>query len=364
MDEGGGKFYPKKRGESVSALSVVEKALAVTVPYFAAMEIGAARTAAVVLGFAAAGMVGVGRSGLREMVVGSRGVLAVVGVGVGWDLWAKSGGESGEFLSSDCNSGEGTEVLTERTIGVFPCLIAYLFLVSSLLFLSPPYPLHLVSSSSGTRTPLSTKPNQSSFPKLARNPSTLMTSAAFAGTNLAYQSKLSLISGALLSVYPIANWVLTTGSPTAVSTGENAIYWWVLSVVAGFSAVEFGKGVRELGFGAGVAMAILAAWSVEMDDMIGLLGNIGFGGLIWAAMQFDKNSHGHDHHDHHDHGHGNHPHAQAPKEAKAPSAITRSLMKSTVGVPLLHSILIERDSRRIFYFMWCALSSPLPSAYH
>lgn len=260
-------------------------------------------------------------------------------------------------------------MLTERTVGVFPCLIAYLFLVSSLLFLSPPYPLHLVSSSSGTRTPLSTKPNQSSFPKLARNPSTLMTSAAFAGANLAYQSKLSLISGALLSVYPIINWVLTTGSPTAVSTSENAIYWWVLSVVAGFSAVEFGKGVRELGFGAGVATAVLVAWSVGMDDMIGLLGNIGFGGLIWAAMQFDKNSHGHGHHDQHAHGHGHgnaHPHTQAPKEAKAPSAITRSLMKSTVGVPLLHSILIERDSRRIFYFMWCVSSSPPPppDAYH
>lgn len=105
MDEGGGKFYPKKRGESVSALSVVEKAVAVTVPYFAALEIGAVRTAAVVLGFAAAGMVGVGRSGLREMLVGSRGVLAVVGVGVGWDLWVKSGGDSGEFPSGDCGRG-------------------------------------------------------------------------------------------------------------------------------------------------------------------------------------------------------------------------------------------------------------------
>lgn len=172
-----------------------------------------------------------------------------------------------------------------------------------------------------------------------------MTSAAFAGTNLAYQNKLSLFSGTLLSIYPIINWVLTTGSPTAVSAGENAIYWWVLSVVAGFSAVEFGKGVRDLGFGAGVATAVLAAWVVEMDDMTTLIGNVGFGGLVWAAMQFDKNSHAHDH----GHAHG---HARVPKEVKAPSAITKSLMKSTEGVPLIHSILIERDSRRIFYFMW------------
>lgn len=362
MDEGGGKFYPKKRGESVSALDVVEKAVAVMVPYFAVLEIGAVRTAAMVLGFAAAGMVGVGRNGVREMVVGKKGVFAAVGAGVGWDLWMGLGGESGEFLSG---GGEGrTEVLTERVVGVLSCLIAYSLLVLSLLFLSPPYPLHLTSSSSGARTPLSTKPNQSSFPKLARNPSTLMTSAAFAGTNSAYQNKLSLISGALLSAYPIINWILTTGSPAADSAGENAIYWWVLSVIAGFSAVEFGKGVRELGFGAGVVMAVLAAWGLGMDDMTGLLGNIGFGGLVWAGMQFDKISHSHEHHDHHVHVHDAHTHGHTPgpKEAKAPSAITRSLMKSTVGIPLLHSILIERDSRRIFYFMWYVFLSPSPSS--
>lgn len=103
MDEGSGRFYPKKRGESVSALSVVEKAVTVTVPYFAALEIGAVRTVALVLGFAAAGMVGVGRSGVREVVVGRKAMLAAVGVGVGRDLWMKSGGESGEFLSGNCD---------------------------------------------------------------------------------------------------------------------------------------------------------------------------------------------------------------------------------------------------------------------
>lgn len=135
-------------------------------------------------------------------------------------------------------------------------------------------------------------------------------------------------------------------------------------MITGFSAVEFGKGVRELGFGAGVATAVLAAWGVGMDDMTGLLVNIGLGGLVWAAMQFDKKPFSHDHHDH-GHNHGDaHGHAQAPKEAKAPSAITRSLMKSTEGLPLIHSILIERDSRRIFYFMWYVPSSPFPNAYH
>lgn len=50
------------------------------------------------------------------------------------------------------------------------------------------------------------------------------------------------------------------------------------------------------------------------------------------------NSHGHEQHKHSDH----HAH---------PSRISTYLLKSTEGWPLLHSILLEKDSRRIFYFM-------------
>lgn len=41
-----------------------------------------------------------------------------------------------------------------------------------------------------------------------------------------------------------------------------------------------------------------------------------------------------------------------PKEIKGPSSVTRALLRMTEGVPLVHSILIEKDSRRIGYFMW------------
>lgn len=100
-DEGGGKFYPKKRGEPISPLSVIEKAASITVPYLAALELGTARTAVVVMGFAAGGMVGAGRSGMKELVVGKKGVLGMVGLAVGWDLWRGSGAEGGlSFPSS------------------------------------------------------------------------------------------------------------------------------------------------------------------------------------------------------------------------------------------------------------------------
>ena len=54
------------------------------------------------------------------------------------------------------------------------------------------------------------------------------------------------------------------------------------------------------------------------------------------------NSHGHEHH-HQEHKHFDH-HAH-------PSRISTYLLNRAEGWPLLHSILLEKDSRRIFYFM-------------
>jgi hypothetical protein len=41
------------------------------------------------------------------------------------------------------------------------------------------------------------------------------------------------------------------------------------------------------------------------------------------------------------------------------SKITGSLLSATEDWTLLHNILLEKDSRRIFYFMWSVASSPL-----
>lgn len=64
--------------------------------------------------------------------------------------------------------------------------------------------------------------------------------------------------------------------------------------------------------------------------------------------------HGHDH-GHHDHCHGDHDHdhqhSHSHKAEEKRSAFTKFLVNSAEGSPTLHSILIEKDSRRIFYFM-------------
>ncbi|KAK0367772.1 cation efflux family protein [Colletotrichum limetticola] len=88
-----------------------------------------------------------------------------------------------------------------------------------------------------------------------------------------------------------------------------------------------------------------------------------------GAMTIGEHSHDHHDHDHshsHDHAHGDchgrdhhghshahshsHSHSHSHDHAK-PSLFTRVLLKYTPAVPVLHTILVEKDSRRIFYFM-------------
>lgn len=78
-----------------------------------------------------------------------------------------------------------------------------------------------------------------------------------------------------------------------------------------------------------VARCILAALSFfasRMDD---------------KHLRLDAHSHSHTH-NHHNHSHG-------PTEA---GAVTKWLLHRSEPYPLLHSILKEKDSRSIFYFMW------------
>lgn len=63
--------------------------------------------------------------------------------------------------------------------------------------------------------------------------------------------------------------------------------------------------------------------------------------------------HHHHHHpprsgDHHGDAHAPH---QAHDQKSRPSLFTRTLLPHTARFPLLHAILVEKDSRRIFYFM-------------
>lgn len=72
----------------------------------------------------------------------------------------------------------------------------------------------------------------------------------------------------------------------------------------------------------------------------------------------ETQSHPHSHHDHghdhgHDHTHGHHDHDNAGGRSK----FTAMLLPYTSRYPLLHAIMTDKDSRRIFYFMSYVLLS-------
>lgn len=71
--------------------------------------------------------------------------------------------------------------------------------------------------------------------------------------------------------------------------------------------------------------------------------------------------HSHDHDSHHHHGHGHHHHEHHDHDAAAKrSLFTRTLLPYTAQFPILHAIMTEKDSRRIFYFMTFVLPSGSP----
>lgn len=80
----------------------------------------------------------------------------------------------------------------------------------------------------------------------------------------------------------------------------------------------------------------------------------------------DHHHHGHDNHGHshsnshdHDHNHGQsyaHPQMHDHENDTNRSWFTRMILPYTSRFPILHAIVIEKDSRRIFYFMAYVLS--------
>lgn len=63
-----------------------------------------------------------------------------------------------------------------------------------------------------------------------------------------------------------------------------------------------------------------------------------------------QHSHGHDHHDHHDHHHG-HSHTNIVVPVQPRSKFTNLILPFVLRWPLVHTIMADKDSRRIFYFM-------------
>ena len=175
--------------------------------------------------------------------------------------------------------------------------------------------------------------------------STLFAGAASAGITFV----LYLFSSD--SFYPTSDtiWILVSGTLAGLS----------LILVDPRSMIS----PRKLGLALGLCLTLFVQQFIQASSFFSFAYQGVILGSIWLGCNSDTpvssdffkkgHSHNHDHHDHHDRKepHVSHDHA-GPH-----SRITEFLLQSSENWSLLHSILVEKDSRRIFYFMWCVLCS-------
>jgi len=305
------KFMPAKHRERVTIPKVVELGGGLLLPYFAALELGGVKTALFSLAALIGGVSGALRSdgGWRRLLGSQRGIAGVL---CAWIAW---------------------EGITAAEGDLHAVMIAYIALLASTLFFESPF-------SSPVVAPTAQEHNR--------------------------RFKLSTATAAAMFIPPLFNWMVFVASldpdPRGpVEAQSTFFWWWLLAVVVGwlgvtFANVRLGSIIGNVPFAIGAATAIVGDMILKAGEQNfwALADNCVLVGAVLGSIYFDTTSasshhHGHDHdQDHHGHSHS---HSHASKKATPPSRITLLLISASQPIPLLHSILIDRNSRRIFYFM-------------
>lgn len=234
-------------------------------------------------------------------------------------------------------------------------LLGYMALGASAFFLPPPYP------TSSNRSPGVTSPIPKSASKTSAVPTPwdaprapVITSRGRSVLSPLISTpkdiNLTLCAGTLTAI-PCALWALVH-LHALTSTHLSHICWGVL--VSGLACISLmfasPKSLnteRKIGFAVGLFAPIIIE-EMLITHMWGAFASQGVVvTLFWAAIRTDThpalaNSHSA--------SPATHQHVQAPHE-ESHSWITGTLLSATEDWPLLHKILAEKDSRRIFYFM-------------
>ncbi|KAJ6066042.1 hypothetical protein N7499_012116 [Penicillium canescens] len=155
---------------------------------------------------------------------------------------------------------------------------------------------------------------------------------------------LAVISGSSLALFTL---IFTRGIGFGMS---DVIYLLVptglfaLSLMA--SLPEGLRSSNKIGLAICAGAAALLCSPHMQDDLLVLYGARGI--LATASFFASRMDDGHLHSDSHAHNHTSHSHSHATVEA---SRVSKWLLHKSEPYPLLHSILKEKDSRSIFYFM-------------
>ena len=244
--------------------------------------------------------------------------------------------------------------------GPLQSLLGYLTVGIAVLVYPPPY--------SGTPTEKAAGPSMTGNPR----EKAMMASRYRSASTTTITSRLPAKPPSLFSSPEDVDSTLLAGVVSACVTlilyvfssdsfrpASDTIWILVSSMLAGLSLILIDPrnmiSPRKLGLALGLFLTLFLQQLIQASSFL-LFAYQGIVlGCIWLGCNSDtpipsdffKKSHSH-HHNHHDHKepHVSHDHA-GPH-----SRFTEYLLQRSENWSLLHSILVEKDSRRIFYFMW------------
>lgn len=315
---------------------IIARALSVALPFYATLKLSGDRVALVMLLSLAADIVRVEDEitelrtikGWKRLLTHRRWSLASISLQIIYDF-ARSSGYS-----------------------IWETCLGYLLLIISILFIPPPFPLQKSRSSSTSRSAspvsrlLSTQWESRTAAKAVPEPPFMISPLVSTTRDV----DLTLVAGVIM------------GALSCVIFFLSGKYYYPLSFV-------------DLGFGclsactAALSFLLIKPHSIRQNRgfglLIGSLSSVGllaffqgnqwtsivfqgfFACLSFAATTLDMNlltstSLNSEHHHHESHLHTPH---------RGYSRLSSVLIRAFQNWPLIHSILVEKDSRRIFYFM-------------
>ena len=189
-----------------------------------------------------------------------------------------------------------------------------------------------------------TPPNISSSDKVAKQSPLIYTSS---------DVNLTLIAGLVLGLFTYLIHIVSSSNFAIIDLRQLCLLA-EASVATSLSLtiVEAKKlqSTRKIGYAIGLILAVTLPEVLHLHSWTSFVYQSTMVGAFFAATHLDARSNSstslHSHHDHH-----HHQHEISPAQLGNHSKFTGLFLHIFRNRPLLHSILVERDSRRIFYFM-------------
>ncbi|KAI9872041.1 MAG: putative zinc transporter msc2, partial [Pleopsidium flavum] len=324
----------------------------------------AGRLLSVGLPFYASLKLGGGRSGLMMLIAGAGGLLSTEGEKEdmtrveGWKRLVTARKWTLVVMTAGaiCDVVGFTSKQAAASLG-----LGYLALTLSIFVLPPPFPQQTTKVSVINASKPTSAASTSAVPATPWENPPVVTDAHPPSARLsplistAQDTNLTLLTGAVSSILLVFTSIL---SSTSLHTGTAVQWmWFLLTMVGGATSLNISQPTtlcanRRMGFLLGSALLLFLSNIISTSTWILCAFQAILAVLSYFGVQLDDNSNsslGMSKRDHQHHPHHFEPHAN--RRELNPSKLTLFLLNLFHRWPLVHGILVEKDSRRIFYFM-------------